>query len=112
MDVGGEGCRMRPQDRWRVVENEVARSTARTGEIGDEDWRVILSREEREEIESDKERRNEIKSESDRERRQREKMEREIFMENEREKRNKIIVRTELEMTQPKIGFQPNEPKQ
>ena len=63
------------------MENEVARSTARTGEIGDEDWRVILSREEREEIESDRERRNEIES-----------TEREISMEEEREKRNKIIL--------------------
>ena len=34
---------MRQQDQRRVVENKAARSTARTGEIGDEDWRVILS---------------------------------------------------------------------
>ena len=40
-----------------------------------------MSREEREEIESDRERRNKIES-----------TEREIFVEEEREKRNKIII--------------------
>ena len=40
-----------------------------------------MSKEEREEIESDRERRNEIES-----------REREIFVEEEREKRNKIII--------------------
>ena len=43
MDVGGEGWRMRPRDRWQVVENKAVRLAVRTGEIGDEDWRVILS---------------------------------------------------------------------
>ena len=39
VDVGGEGWRMRSRDRRRVVENEAARLAARTGEIGDEDWK-------------------------------------------------------------------------
>ena len=39
MDVDGEGWRMRRRDRRRVVENEAARSAARTGEISDEDWK-------------------------------------------------------------------------
>jgi len=46
-----------------------------------------LNREEREEIESDGERRNEIEFESDKERRWRE-----IYVEEEREKCNKIII--------------------
>ena len=46
-----------------------------------------MNREEREEIESDGERRNEIESESDRERRWRE-----IYVKEEREKCNKIII--------------------
>ena len=76
MDFGSEGWRMRPRDRRRDQQQGLERSVTRTGKIDNKDWRVILSnflsREEREEIKSDKERRNEIESENDRERRRRE----------------------------------------
>ena len=39
MDVGGEGWRMRLRDQRRVVENKAVRLAARTGKIGDEDWK-------------------------------------------------------------------------
>ena len=38
--VDDEGWSMRWQDQRRVVENDVARSAARTSEIGSEDWKV------------------------------------------------------------------------
>ena len=40
VDIGGEGWRMRRRDWRRVVENEAARSAARTGEIGGKDWKM------------------------------------------------------------------------
>ena len=64
LKVGGEGCGC----RRRGLKHKAARSTVRCGEWGGEiaarngewSWATFLSKEEREEIESDRERKNEI----------------------------------------------------